>query len=90
MNTVRIFQIFDKTANAISGPIMAFKRKEVAIRAFNDICAMESSMMSGHQDEFTLLYLGDLNEDTGVITPITPETVHTGAAWKESHTTSPS
>lgn len=79
----RLYQIYDKNAENVVGPIMVFPKEGPAIRAFNETCAQKDSMVNKYPHEYELRCIGEQNTDTGEITPIM-FTVATGTQWAES------
>jgi hypothetical protein len=80
--TIKLFQIYDRTAAAGAGPILTERREAPAIRMFHELLGNKEITPGKYPDQFDLVCLGSQDEDTLVITPLNPpETVATGAEW---------
>jgi hypothetical protein len=74
-----IYAIYDNVAEQIIGGLHVFPHQAPAIRLYGDIAIMPESTIGKHPQDFDLICIGVLNEDT-TITPV-KETVLTGAQW---------
>lgn len=96
--TTKLYQLYDKTAQATGGPIMAEKHDAVAIRHFTAVLKNTETLPGKYPEHFELWCIGEENEETGLIVPNgewadfdtgqkcilprPPRVVLTGAAWK--------
>lgn len=81
----KLFQLFDRTAEMVSGPIMAFNREAPAIREFHAVLEMGDKSQPGrYPEQFELLMIGEQDTDTGALTSCTPEKVTDGQEWLDS------
>lgn len=65
---MKILSVYDNKAESYSPP-MCFKTKGEAIRAFETTCKDPQSQFAMYSDDFTLIEIGEFNEQTGVLTP---------------------
>lgn len=79
---MKLYQIYDRVACAVTGLIMSYKIDAVARRTFEDWLKSERGP-GVHAADFDLLYLGE-QDDLGVITPVIPIAVAFGAQWIDS------
>lgn len=78
----QIFQMWDREANCVHGPIFTEYNEKLAIRGFQHVLANPKHIVGQYPDQFDLKLLGHLNEETGEITPeLPPKTIATGAQW---------
>lgn len=78
----RLYQLYDKTAGMVTGPIITEKKDGPAIRAFHAVLADNRTLPGRYPDQFQLHYLGEQDEETGSIDPGTgAQIVATGDAW---------
>lgn len=83
-NTIKLYQVYDKVAEAVTGPILSSRNDGAAIRHFFDGLATQGTTLNEHPDDYELRYLGDQDPDDGVIDPCTgPVTITTGTVWRE-------
>lgn len=59
---MKLIAIIDTLANDLLGPIQSFRREEPAIRMFTEVVQMPN--YASHLNDLSLVYLGELNEDT--------------------------
>lgn len=81
MNSKYLYQLYDLTAQMVTGPIMSFNRDGPAIREFNAVLTMKDTQPGRYPEQFTLLKIGSQDETTAAITAAPPETIATGKAW---------
>ena len=62
-----------------------YRTTEEAIRAFRTACEQEGSQFKQHGEDFTLLYIGDWDVDTGEISPIKPQPLANGAEFNNNN-----
>lgn len=82
--TTRLYQMYDLTAQATSGPIISEKRDGPAIRAFSAVLANKETLPGQYPDQFELRLVGIQDEETGQIDAGIPYTVATGRQWNET------
>lgn len=75
----QIYAIYDNVSEMIIGGLQLHSHAAPAIRTFGDIAVMQNSQIALHPNDFDLVLLGVLNDDT-TITPA-KEVVLTGANW---------
>ncbi len=61
------FAIYDSKSGVYSPPFFQIT-KGLAIRAFSDTAADQNNMIAKHPVDFTLFYLGDYDDNTGLFT----------------------
>lgn len=86
MRTTELYQIYDKKAESIRGPIMAYNRPGPAIRSFNELCGNKETEIGKYPEDFQLRHIGTQDEETGEISPIEHPAlavIATGEAWLE-------
>jgi len=76
--------MYDTTAGAVAGPILAEKKPGPAIRMFHGVLAQKDTLPGQYPEQFHLLQVGTQDEESATITTTTPEVIATGSAWKES------
>lgn len=81
MATKLLCVILDRMAQAI-GPVMVFPALGAAVRTFGDVANDPQTMVSRHPEDFDVLQVANIDDATGVVTPLVPPAVLlTGAAW---------
>jgi len=78
----RLYSILDLVANSIVGGVHVHGHDAPAIRMFGDIAAAEGTSIHQHLPDYDLLLIGELDDETGQITPCEPVVVLSGAALK--------
>lgn len=86
MRTTELYQIYDKIAEAVVGPIMSANRAAPIIRSFYELLADERRELNKHAADYDLLHIATQDEETGEILAFRPETTATGAAWLAAKT----
>lgn len=77
----RLYQMFDKVAGAVEGPIVACRNDGPAIRMFYDVLKNPQTSPGAHPADFDFILVGT-QDDNGVITPCDPPLpVALGAGW---------
>lgn len=71
---MKIYAIRDNAIEAFGQPIFV-RAQGQAIRSFIDECNNTESQLSKHPADYDLYYIGEYNDNTGEITPTTPERV---------------
>lgn len=84
MTHTRLYQLYDLTAQAVAGPIMSEKKDGPAIRAFTTVLEDKNTMPGRYPEQFELRLIGTQDEETSQINALTPQTIATGAAWKDA------
>lgn len=84
MNHTRLYQLYDLTAQAVAGPIVSEKKDAPAIRAFTTVLEDKNTMPGRYPEQFELRLIGTQDEETSQINALVPQTIATGAAWKEA------
>ena len=65
------FAVFDAAAGLYGVP-MFLNSKGVAVRTFMDECNNPQSSINKHAADYTLFQIGEYDDNTGELTPITP------------------
>lgn len=81
MAHLRLYQIYDTIAMQVTGVIMAANRDEVVIRHFTELLANTDSTPGKYPEDFSLLVIGEQNQDTGELKPTDPQIIYTGRVW---------
>lgn len=77
-----LYILWDNAAETRGGPIMEYHNDASAVRAFTDLLKTKDTIVAQHPHDFSLLKVGAINDDTGIITAHdTPETILDGAQW---------
>lgn len=84
----KLYQLFDKVAGSVVGPIMSHKREQPAIRIFHGWLQNKETGPGMHPHDFELLELGNQDEETGEISA-ERRVVATGAAWADTQSPVP-
>lgn len=82
-----LYMVYDKTAQTTIGGIIQEHRDAPAIRAFHDALGMKDSLLAQHPADYTLLQIGILEEETGLLLPMlgdSPVVIATGSSWLEA------
>lgn len=75
----RIYAIYDKVAQTLTGPLMQFRADAAAVRVFNDLATDPKTQIAQHPADYDLLKLGELVDETTIF-PET-ETILEGSTW---------
>jgi hypothetical protein len=75
----QIYSIHDSKAEAFLPPFF-LNNKHLAIRAFTDGINDPNTSLYKHPEDYSLFHLGEFDDDTGSIVPITPVNVTIGMA----------
>lgn len=75
-----IYGVYDNKAEAIVGGLYLFRQDAAAIRMFGDIASDPKTLVGMHTEDYDLLLLGMLQENS-TLTATDPIKVMTGAAW---------
>lgn len=83
MANLKMFQIYDNVAMTVVGMIMLSTRAEAIIRTFTEeLSKGQESQIGKYPEDYSLLELGEQDQDTGEITPYAdPKIVYTGRVW---------
>lgn len=74
----RLYQIYDKKAESVVGPIMSCKADAVAIRAFSDNMRQADSPLAQHPEDFDLLLIGEQGDSGHIYNNERTETLMQG------------
>lgn len=77
-----LYVIRDNVAKAAAGPVMSFAHDAVATRSFMDIAGDEKSSLVAHLEDYDLVRVGKLDEESLVLYDCVPDVVVSGAAVK--------
>ena len=79
---MKLFGIQDVKADAMMNVFMMSTRAQ-AVRGFSDLVHDEKTDVFRHPEDYRLMYLGDMDQSTGVITALaSPESLGFGTEWK--------
>lgn len=81
MATLKLYQMYDNVAMLVAGPIIAGNRDEAVIRQFTDVLARPDTQPGQYPNDFSLLQIGEQNQDTGELTAMEPRIIYTGRVW---------
>jgi hypothetical protein len=77
-----VFAVFDSKAEVYGTPIF-FGSRGLAIRSFDQECNREESQIFKYPGDFTLFQIGEYDQDTGLLTPLSSHTsLGTGVEFK--------
>lgn len=83
-NLIKLYQVYDRVAEAVTGPILSTRNDGAAIRHFFDGLATKGTTLNEHPEDYELKLMGTQDPDTGIIYGNEqPVTVTTGTVWKE-------
>jgi len=81
---IQIFAIYDKKGISFGLPYYALQKGQ-AIRGFTDAVNDPSSPYNKHPEDFTLFHLGEFNDQTGKIEPLSqPQPLEEALSVKEN------
>lgn len=83
MSIRRLYQVMDRVADAVLGPVIVEKTDGTAIRIFHDALSDQRSMLGQHPRDFDLVLIGYQDERTGTLDPQQPQVIATGYGWVE-------
>lgn len=69
-----MFSVYDKAVKAYMQPFFSRSRGE-ALRSFVDACNDEKRDLKKHATDFTLHYLGEWDDGSGISSPVDPERI---------------
>lgn len=83
VKTKKLFSIYDEKCTNFNAPFCSQVENE-AVRHFGSLLLDDNSMVAKFPQDFKLYYLGDINEVTGVINPLSiPTLIVSGAELKD-------
>lgn len=82
MSKINLYIIYDHVALQTRGVMIPSNRDEHVIRQFSEVLAQPDTDLGKYPNDFSLLHVGEQEQDTGVLTPCEPRTVFTGRIWK--------
>ena len=71
---LELYSVFDKAVKAYMTPFFARARGE-AIRSFGDAANDEKHQFGKHANDFVLYYIGEFDDQSGIVTRVDPERV---------------
>lgn len=75
-----LLSVFDEKTQ-VHGPIVMERSASSAVRGFADhIKANRNELIAAHPEDFSLVKVGEFDEESGVITPCAPQLVITARA----------
>lgn len=80
---MKLYTVFDKTAQARTGSIIAANIDAPAVRLFHDALAQPQSPWASHPADYNLMAIGTIADSGLVVGFPEPEVIATGAAWAE-------
>lgn len=81
MSSLRLYQMYDSVAMQVTGPIIAATRDEAVIRQFTDVLARPETLPGQYPEDFSIMFIGEQNQDTAEIKPRDPQFIYTGRVW---------
>lgn len=81
MAHLKLFQVYDNVAMTVAGIIMASTRAEAVIRNFTELLENKDTQPGKYPEDYSLIELGEQNQDTGELIPCDPKIVYTGRVW---------
>lgn len=77
---LKAYCIFDKAVKAFNAP-MFVQNEAQAVRAFSDTVNSDETVIFRHPEQFSLSYIGELDDQTGIFTaPSEPEFIVAAAS----------
>jgi len=73
---LKMFSVYDSCARVYQNPFCLHNKNE-AIRGFADAVGDEKTNLHKHPEDYILFQVGQWEDDTGTVTPHTPEKVIT-------------
>jgi len=80
---IRIYSIYDLAARAWLQPFFS-PTDETAARAFRHACNDPDIMFSQHSPDYTLFFVGEFDDEKGVLTGSTPAALGNGLQYKDA------
>lgn len=68
---MRLYAVRDLVAECLIGAIIMEREEAPAIRGFRDAVLDGESTIGRHPRDYELLYLGDINDSSGKLAPLT-------------------
>lgn len=85
MRTTNLYQIFDRNAETVVGPVLSFKGHGPAVRMFTDALKDEKTTLAQHPEDYDLIQIAQQNEETGEVIfedgGVWPKSILMGSAW---------
>lgn len=82
-----IYAIVDHTANSVVGGLFLHSHEASAVRFFSDVASDQQTLVGRHVADHSLVCLGHIDMETGLITATIPHTVITGQSWAAARIT---
>lgn len=79
---MKLYQLYDVTAERTAGPIITEHGDAPAIRAFHDLLNKGNSLPAEHPDDFILYCIGEQDDNSMEIQSLI-QVVATGAGWRQ-------
>ena len=81
MAKTKLYTLLDTEAQLVSN-IMLHRREAPAIRDFHNVLGMKDTQPGRYPEQFKLVCIGEMDDETGQLSAYTPpEDVTTGAEW---------
>lgn len=91
MRTTELYQVWDRKAESVVGPILTANRPAPIVRYFHEVLADEKTDLGKHPEDYNLVHIGTQDTDTGTISGLYDdngvvriEVIATGEAWASS------
>lgn len=78
----KLFQVYDRKAEMVVGPIMTYNRAGPAVRDYHGLLNNKETQPGRYPEDYDLLEIGEQDDATGAITSQI-KVVATGEAYKE-------
>lgn len=78
-----LYQIFDRVADVVTGPIIVANRDAAAIRIVAEVFADNNpnNQLAKHPMDYELRKIGEQDQNTGTLTAVTVANIYSGAQW---------
>lgn len=73
--------MYDTVSMQVFGLIIPANRDEAVIRQFTEVLERPETLPAQYPEDFSLIQIGEQNQDTGELTPIEPRIIYTGRVW---------
>lgn len=80
---MKIYAIFDEAIESYGQPIFT-RTAGQALRSFSDEVKNPESPFNKHPEDYSIYYMGEFNEQTGIITPADPTRLARATEYKEN------
>lgn len=82
MRLLNLYVVYDERAKAIIGPVVHDFSPVPILRQITDAVKAEKGLIAQNPEDFVILHIGTINEDSGEITAIEPRILARAAELK--------